>query len=87
MDGAVYVILRMYGGSPDSPEIEMIHRVGIKKVVWTQEIAEREVDRLNEVNGHKGYVYFWHYARLQKPVTPNEAEIGISQDIEEYYGK
>jgi hypothetical protein len=37
--------------------------VTVKKVVMTQEEAEREVERLNKIGGGWS-VYFWQYTRL-----------------------
>jgi hypothetical protein len=38
----------------------------VKKVVRSEEIACREVERLNQLNGAKGSVYFWRSARLDR---------------------
>ena len=43
--------------------------VVVKKVVWTQEVAEAEVARLNHLNQDKGCVYFWQITRLERKGT------------------
>ena len=43
--------------------------VVVKKVVWTQEVAEAEVARLNQLNQDKGCVYFWQIIRLERKGT------------------
>ena len=40
-------------------------RVTVKKIVHTQERAESEVARLNELNGDKA-LYFWQYTRIEE---------------------
>ncbi len=42
--------------------------VTVKKVVWTEKIAEQEVERLNKLNASVGAVYFWQLTRLERPV-------------------
>ena len=44
--------------------------VTVKKVLWSQEEAEAEVERLNQLNSDKGCRYFWQYTR----VAPTPAE-------------
>ena len=39
-------------------------RVTIKRVVRSQELAESEVARLNDVNADKHCRYFWQYTRI-----------------------
>ena len=60
----VYAIVRVddYGGY----DIELRNRIAVKKVVWTQDVAEREVERLNQLNGPKGALYFWQVTRLEQ---------------------
>lgn len=41
----------------------------VKEVVTTQEIAEAEVKRLNELNADKDCTYFWQTTRLFPPGT------------------
>jgi hypothetical protein len=43
------------------------HRVSVKEVVRSLQIAEREVTRLNELNRNKGCRYFWQSTRLFPP--------------------
>jgi hypothetical protein len=40
--------------------------VTVKKVVRTEEEAEREVARLNAINEGKGSVYHWQITRLER---------------------
>lgn len=40
------------------------HRFTVKRVVWSQDVAEREVQRLNEVNADKDCIYLWQYTRV-----------------------
>ena len=39
----------------------------MKRVVWDEALAEREVQRLNELNAAKGCFYFWQYTRVDEP--------------------
>jgi hypothetical protein len=41
----------------------------VKEIVRTQDIAESEVKRLNEVNADKDCLYFWQTTRLFRPRT------------------
>jgi hypothetical protein len=38
----------------------------VTKLVRSEEIACREVERLNQLNGAKGSIYFWRSARLDR---------------------
>jgi hypothetical protein len=41
--------------------------IAVEKVVWTREVAESEVSRLNRLNaGKKGVVYFWTLTRVEQ---------------------
>ncbi len=60
----VYAIIRL--AAHGEPQIPLEDKVGIKMLVWTQELAETEVKRLNELNGAKGSLYFWRRARLAR---------------------
>lgn len=40
------------------------HRITIKGLVYFREQAEREVERLNLLNGKLGCVYWWSWARV-----------------------
>ena len=60
--GHVFAIVRVDEFlSSDSP---WCNRVTVKEIVKTQEEAQREVERLNEINQGKGCTYFWQVTRL-----------------------
>lgn len=40
-------------------------RVTVKEIVWTQQEAEREVERLNALNAEKDCVYAWQHTRVK----------------------
>ena len=55
----VYAILR------HDPWLDSLESaVTVKQIVRTLEIAEADVARLNDLNGHKGSRYWWQYTRL-----------------------
>jgi hypothetical protein len=65
-----YVIVRFDGFHDDAdPETA----ITVKKVVWDQATAEREVERLNRLNAEKGCVYFWQMTRVERTVNPTLA--------------
>jgi hypothetical protein len=39
-------------------------RVTVTRVVWDEETARSEVERLNQLNREKGAVYFWQSTRV-----------------------
>jgi hypothetical protein len=39
-------------------------RFTVRKIVWTEELAETEVRRLQELNADKDCRYFWQYTRV-----------------------
>lgn len=43
--------------------------ISLKKVVRSEEQAIGEVERLNQLNGDKGAIYFWRSARLNREIT------------------
>ncbi len=59
--------------------------ITVTKVVRSEEIAGREVERLNRLNGAKGSVYFWRSARLDRDIRledePEFIEAESSQDV------
>ena len=61
----VFVILRFDADmvAEFGMRVDFIH---VKKVVRSEEVASREVDRLNRINGDKGAIYFWRSARLDR---------------------
>jgi hypothetical protein len=38
-------------------------KVAVKEILPTREEAEREVERLNELDAGRGSTYFWQYTR------------------------
>jgi hypothetical protein len=51
-------------------EIGLEDAVVIKKIVWTEEEAKQEVERLTSINGEKNAIYFYQLTRLAKlPVS------------------
>jgi hypothetical protein len=44
----------------DDPE----DSVYVKRVVWSEELARSEVERLNRLNADAGCRYFWQYTRV-----------------------
>ena len=59
--------------------------ITVTKVVRSEEIASREVERLNGINGAKGSVYFWRSARVDRDLRlddePEFLEAESSRDI------
>ena len=47
----------------DDPETS----VTVKRVVWSEDLARMEVERLNSLNADKGSRYFWQYTRVDLP--------------------
>ena len=41
--------------------------VYVKRVVWSQDLASAEVERLNRLSADKGCRYFWQYTRVDSP--------------------
>jgi hypothetical protein len=61
----VYAVIRLDeavtpGAIPDR------NLIMVKKVVFSQEVAEREVCRLNRLNSSKGCQYFYQITRLER---------------------
>jgi hypothetical protein len=38
----------------------------VEKVVWTREVAESEVSRLNRLKEGEGVLYFWTFTRVEQ---------------------
>jgi hypothetical protein len=38
----------------------------VRRVVWSEELAEAEVRRLEELNADKGCRYLWQYTRVDR---------------------
>jgi hypothetical protein len=66
-----YAVVRVdtYDEPPEaSPSnISVSVDVTVKKVLWSQEAAEAEVKRLNDLDSDKRCRYFWQYTRVDPP--------------------
>ncbi len=73
----VYAIVRFETDAASSVPIEL--RITVKKIVLDPNVAEAEVQRLNELNQGKGSYYFTQVTRMEKgalellPVTESVA--------------
>ena len=56
----VYAIIRYEGNFK-----ELQISITVTKLVWSQERAKSEVERLNKLNADKGCTYFWQVTRLE----------------------
>ena len=56
---AGYAIVRVDRGVTSDEE-----RFTVRRVVWDEETAEREVRRLSELNADKNCSYFWQHTRV-----------------------
>jgi hypothetical protein len=52
----------------DPYQDEEQNRVTVKRVVWDEALADREVQRLNELKANSESFYFWQYTRVDEPV-------------------
>ena len=52
----------------DPYQDEEQNRVTVKRVVWDEVLADREVQRLNELKANSASFYFWQYTRVDEPV-------------------
>jgi hypothetical protein len=41
-------------------------RFTVRRIVWSEELAEAEVHRLQELNADAGCQYFWQYTRVDR---------------------
>ncbi len=41
-------------------------RFTVRRIVWSEELAEAEVQRLQELNADKGCRYLWQYTRVDR---------------------
>jgi hypothetical protein len=60
----VYAIIRIDDFLGEDVPID--HKITIKKIVHSAEIAKAEVTRLNELQGRDGVRYFFQVSRLEK---------------------
>ena len=58
----LYAVIRVDKDYSESEPWES--RISVKEVVLTPEEAEKEVERLNQLNGLKNDYYFWQTTRL-----------------------
>ena len=65
---ALFAIVRVDLGS-DGPWRE---RIGVTKIVSDLKTAKLEADRLQKLNGDKGYEYFWTPTRMHAELGPIE---------------
>jgi hypothetical protein len=63
-----FVVVRVDEFLEDSP-IEV--KVSLVKALWSQEDAEVEVKRLNELNADKGCYYYWQVVRIERRSESN----------------
>jgi hypothetical protein len=56
---------------PDTP---MEHKITVKKIVWSMQIALNEVKRLNELKKGKMSYYFWQYTRIDPNIVSDVVE-------------
>jgi hypothetical protein len=54
-------------------DVPIDHKVTVKQIVWDPELAQREVDRLNALQGGGGVFYIFRVTRVQK--TCQEAAV------------
>jgi hypothetical protein len=57
-----FAIVRLDGFLPEATPIS--HRVTVKKIVWSQEEAESEVERLNQQAAEPSIQSFWQTTRV-----------------------
>jgi hypothetical protein len=41
-------------------------RFTVRRIVWSEELAQAEVQRLQELNADKGARYLWQYTRVDR---------------------
>ncbi len=52
-------------------------RVTVKRVVWDLSLTQSEVQCLNALNGDKGSVNFWQYARRRPRVVTADWQVPV----------
>jgi len=67
---SLFAILRFEDDA--DPNIPFEHRVSVTGVVQDLPFGRQEVDRLNRLNGRKGYRYFLKTTRLKQPGEKHE---------------
>ena len=61
----VYTIIRL-DKSADTDLLPNQNLITVKKVVRSEEVAQREVERLNRVNADKACEYYYQISRLAR---------------------
>lgn len=75
----VYAVVQ-YDFGVGEPE----HRVTVKEILWSRELAETEVERLNHLNAQKGCRYFWQATRLYPLGTATGSEGIVNQAVPDH---
>jgi hypothetical protein len=65
------------------PEVAWENKVTIKEILWSDEDARREVERLNQINAGKGCCYFWQVTRLEKLANKKDLAAAIAAKDEQ----
>jgi ferredoxin-fold anticodon binding domain-containing protein len=76
----VFAIVRV--DTYDGLEVPLEERISVTKVLWSEQDAAREVERLSRLNAGKGCRYFWVLTRLVDepgPACQTAAEVAPSQ--------
>ena len=68
---SAFAIVRVEGSLFSDEMVPVGNRITVKRILWNLDVAEKEVRRLNELNGDKGCVYFWQATRVDV-VGPEE---------------
>jgi hypothetical protein len=58
----VYAIVRV--DQDDEPNVPLEERTSVTKILWAEQDAELEVERLNRLNAGQGCHCFWLVTRL-----------------------
>jgi hypothetical protein len=78
----VFVILRFDAYMADEFGMKTDY-IMVKKVVRSEEIACREVERLNRLKGDERSVYFWRSARLDREILLIDAPEVVAAESSE----
>ena len=73
---AAYAIVRVDLRAADDEQ-----RFTVRRIVWSESLAESEVERLQALNGDKSCSYFWQHTRVeQEPARADAEHIGTVTD-------
>ena len=75
-----FAIVRLQVDWPKETPINP-HIATVKKIVWSMEEAEKEVERLNHLNHGKGYEYYWEITRLERVASVPRPSADVSTEI------